>query len=258
MRKMLIPVILLAGALAVSAAVLEENFEATPLGALPAGWSMITPWGDWAPGLAYAEVAPSPTGGQALKFWHGTDWASYGGSSGQVNSPALAVGDPTNDKILIEFDMWKENWRTWQVFTDITSWFPAAGLHMNDDPNKPNYMFVGRDGPDPADLMDVPEAEWVRVSLYYDAETGVYSNVISYASGSGGGTFTGVSDKDIGGQFRFGGWAFKTTMDAAPTPPGGNYDNAVYIDNFRMQVIPEPTTMALLGLAGVALLRRRR
>lgn len=262
MRWTLVPVILLAGAVAVSAAVLEDDFETTPVGSLPAGWTVATPWGDWAPGPVFAEVAASPTGGQALKFWHGTDWAGggYGASSGEVDTPFIAVGDPAGDKIKIEFDMWKENWRTWQVGGD-QAWinsFPGAAIHMNDNPAGPNEMYVGRDGPSPADLADAPEAEWMHVSLFYDAATGNYSNVVSYASGSGGGTFTGTDDNDIAGQFWFGGWAFQSTMDAAPAPPGGIYDNVVYLDNFRMEVVPEPTTLALLGLAGVALLRRRR
>jgi hypothetical protein len=260
MRWSLVPILVLSGAVAVSAAILEEDFESTAIGALPAGWTVATPWGDWAPGPVTAEVAASPTGGQALMFVHGTDWGSYGASSGEVDTPFIAVSDPATDKISIQFDMWKENWRTWQVAGD-QAWvnsFPGAAIHMNDNPAGPNEMYVGRDGPAPADVPDAPESEWISVSLYYDAATGQYSNSVSYASGSGGGTFTGTDDNEIAGQFWFGGWAFQSTMDAAPTPPGGEYDNVVYIDNFRMETIPEPATMTLLGLAGLALLRRRR
>jgi hypothetical protein len=255
MRWTLVPILILAGAVAASAVVLEDDFESTAIGALPAGWGVVTPWGDWAPGPVTAEVAASPTGGQALMFVLGTDWGSYGASSGEVQTPFLAVGDPANDKLSIQFDMWKENWRTWQMLGDQSS---VPVIHMNDNPAGPNEMYVGRDGPAPADLADVPESEWVSIDMAFDAATDAWEYSVNYASGSGGGTFNGTSDAEIAGQFWFGGWAFQTTMSADPVPPGGEFDNVVYIDNFRMEVVPEPATMTLLGLAGLALLRRRR
>ena len=91
-------------AFSASAALLEEDFEAVTPGALPDGWTLVTPWGDWAPGPVTAEVAASPTGGQALMFVHGTDWASYGAgkytqgfcrsASGRVSGPWVQVDEP--------------------------------------------------------------------------------------------------------------------------------------------------------------------
>ncbi len=257
MRWIFIMTIVVAAALSAQAVVLENDFEGETPGTLPAGWSVASPWGEWAPGPAFAEVASAPGGGQALKFWLGTDWAQYGASSGEVDTPYLTVNDPANDKLSIVFDMWKENWRTWQVAGDQT-WFPGGGIHMNDNPAGPNEMYVGRDGPAPADLTDVPEAEWIHVEMFFDAATDYWETSVTYPSGSGGATFSGTNSNDIAGQFWFGGWAFKSTMDAAPTPPGGVYDNVVYIDNFRMEIVPEPVTLSLLGFAGLALLRRQR
>ena len=110
----------------------------------------------------------------------------------------------------------------WQAAGD-QSYFPPGGIHMNDDPAKPNWMYVGNDGSVPADVLtDVPEGAWIHVDISFDAASDFWQTTVSYASGSGGGTFSGTrSDVDVVGEFWFGGWAFKSTMDAAPIPPAG-------------------------------------
>jgi len=235
-----------------------DDFEGATPGTLPAGWTLFTPWGDWAPGPVYAEVATAPTGGQALKFVQGTDWANYGASSGEIDYTFDMTGiDPNNALMHYEFDMWKENWLTWQMAGD-QSYFPPGGIHMNDNPSLPGNMFVGQDSS--PNLNDVPERAWIHVVMDYNSATKVWTTTVSYPGGSGGGTFTGTSTNPVAGQFWFGGWAFKSTMDAG----GGVYDNAVYLDNivFSVQNIPEPGSMlalasGLLGLGGFIIRRRK-
>jgi hypothetical protein len=58
---------------------------------------------------------------------------------------------------------------------------------------------------------------------------------VSYASGSGGGTFTGTNAVDIFGEIWFGGWFFKSTAGGWDPVV---YENAWYVDNFSVSVAP--------------------
>ncbi len=235
----------------------NSDFEADAPGTLPVGWYVFTPWGDFAPGPVTASVQAAPGGGQALMVEWGTDWASYGASSGEAGYTLDMTGlDPEDSILSVSYDFYKENYRVWQVFGD-QSYFPPGGIHMNDDPAKPNEMAIGTEDYANAalHLYDVPENMWVHVESMFDSATDAWTTTVSYPTGSGGGTFNGTSTNAIAGEYWFGGWAFQVTMDAAPAVP---YDNALYIDNFAFEVVPEPSLLALLGLGAIAVLGRRR
>lgn len=238
-----------------------NDFESESIGSLPTGWYTIG-WGDWAPGPLIANVQAGPTGGQALKLVWGTDWASYGASSGEAGYTMPGGAGATT--MSVSYDMWFENWRVWRVAGD-QSWVPPAGWHANDSPADPNTMVVGTDDyGSPNKMTDVPEGAWVHFVATYNSATGDWQTIVSYGGGSGGGTFSGTytAPNPIAGEYFIGGWAFKSTMDANPTPPGGTYDNALYIDNFSLTYgeIPEPGTisMLVLGLLGLAAYRRKK
>jgi hypothetical protein len=134
---------------------------------------------------------------------------------------------------------------------------------MNDNPNGPGQMYVGQDAT--VTLLDVPSA-WVHVVQEFDAGTNAWTARVSYASGSGGGTFTGTNENDIIGDFFYGGWAFQTTMDDGYGVGQGVYENAIYVDNVSLSIentqVPEPTGLlalasGLAGLTGFAARKRR-
>ena len=258
MRKLLIAVLVLLCSPAFAVGY-STDFEGAGIGTLPAGWYLFTPWGDWAPGPITADVQAAPGGGKALCIVMGTDWGTYGASSGEAGYTMDMTGiDGSMATLEYSYDMWLTNWRVWRMAGDQSS-FPPGGLHMNDDPLRPNQMHVGEDQV-PAELLDVPEGAWIHVDTVFDAATDAWTTTVSYATGSGGGIFNGANTNDVVGEIWFGGWAFQSTMDAAPVPPGGVYDNVWYIDNFSMGVtpIPEPGLLALCGLGILALIRRRR
>jgi hypothetical protein len=238
-----------------------NNFEAESIGTLPAGWTVIG-WGDWAPGPLTANVQAGPTGGQALKLVLGTDWANYGASSGEAHY--TMAGGAGVSTMSVSYDMWIENWRVWRIAGD-QSWVPPAGWHQNDSPADPNTMVVGTDDYGSANKMtDVPEDAWIHFEASYDSASGNWQTTVSYAGGGGGGAFSGTyaTPNAIAGEYFIGGWAFQSTMDASPTPPGGTYENALYLDNFALTYgeIPEPGTLSMfvLGLLGLAAFRRKK
>lgn len=74
-----------------------------------------------------------------------------------------------------------------------------------------------------------------------------------------------MGDQSLMTQFQWtetGSWLRLTTFGAPNTPnPTIHYGGEGVTENtvsFAVMVIPEPTTMALLGIAGLALIRRRR
>lgn len=227
----------------------SNNFDAEAPGTLPAGWYLATPWGDWAPGPITAAVAAAPGGGNALKVVWGTDWASYDASSGETGYNIDLTGiDPEAASYQISYDFYTTNDAVWMMFGQQWGFPPAGAVHMNDDPAKPGHMDVGDQ---PSALTDVPLSAWVSVTQLFDSATNAWTTTISYTSGSGGGVFNGLSTDPIANQYWFGGWAFKSTMDNS----GGVYANELFIDNFSVNVVPEPAA-ALLLLAGLALRRR--
>lgn len=252
MRGALVTLAVVALAIPAFAVDYSNNFESETIGTLPAGWSVVTPWGSWAPGTITAEVAAAPGGGQAMKVVWDTDWANNtGAASGEVDCNIDLGGLDGNTAVMTaSYDFYNVSDRVWQWFNDNGT--GTANLQMGDDPGSDGAMNVN----DAAALTDVPINAWVHVCQSINAGTGDWAVIVSYSGGSGGGTFFGTADPSatsLIGQYSWGGWMFQLQSDAAPAVP---YDNGLYVDNFCISYTPEPASLLILGLGGL-LLRRR-
>jgi hypothetical protein len=90
-----------------------------------------------------------------------------------------------------------------------------------------------------------------RIRLYGDADGALPSN-----KKGDGGTLADFTD-DISGQ----GWqtiTISTTDDWAYYVPRFESGAGILVDNVSLAMVPEPATLSLLALGGLALIRRRR
>lgn len=137
------------------------------------------------------------------------------------------------------------------------------------------YLFVGADKGfvyEPSDADTGADNQWRFLAVTYDG-TLTTDNLKYYVGGVStpvtqlGSTLTidgGATLASDAGLFSLGNTSAAPTANTAP--PGFMDDARVYdevldltgLDQVRLENIPEPATMALLGLAGAMLLRRRR
>lgn len=119
-------------------------------------------------------------------------------------------------------------------------WFDAAGTQLIEEVGDPGFLGLDAE-------------RWYRWSTTFDLDTNLILEVSIMDIISGD-----VSTNNPVDRYLFGGAA------GAPSPTGlrlfaggsGQDGNALGFDN--LSITPEPTTLALLALGGVALIRRRR
>ena len=118
----------------------------------------------------------------------------------------------------------------------------------------------------PAATVAMVVGNWYRFSgtINYDGTAGAFTftDLVLANIGTDG---TGTANPILSGSFTDGysysqssGWLTAVTSNSAVTVISGSQGGISNIDNFSVTAIPEPSTTALLGLGGLALILRRR
>lgn len=153
-----------------------------------------------------------------------------------------------------------------QVDWTSGNWFAFGGP---DSANRANFLAAlgstetptGITGASGTILMDYTKPATVSgtyfqvgVHFNYDGGWAVFGTASEVDNGNG--TFTGVvpytiNDTTASGHFWW--WQFGIYYNSDYTP-----DGTFVIDNIRVQQVPEPASLALISVGGIALIRRRR
>jgi hypothetical protein len=171
-------------------------------------------------------------GSQALKLSFENNWDVHTDnySNGFVTGPLLNSGDPANDTLTMEFDLYKDNWRAWQLVGDNDADMPVGGVHLNDNPGHEGEAWINSyESANPPDLTDWPVEEWIHVSTTFNSATDTWSATYTY-----GGTdhnFNGTNEHDIAPQFFFGGWMYKSQLDRVGADGGPFTESVLWLDN---------------------------
>jgi hypothetical protein len=228
--------------------VFTEDFEGMTVGLFPTPNAAPGPyWIDHMSGAAGPSHMANPvvkeaTWGNTTKFY-GVDAYADSRSWGAVSHWAVAPGaDPHPEEFIFEFDMMVRETapRGPSVrLVDLESggynvvaieWLPGPG----------GITFAGG-----VAVADGVSEEWNHYKLIVNTNTTTASLSVD------GGTPVVVN--------------YTPESAAKPTPDGvmiygvGNkYVRRYFLDNFRLEVIPEPASLALLGMGGLFMLSRRR
>ena len=238
----------------------SNDFEAETPGSVPAGWASGQWWGGATAGEAFCQVVANPYGaGQVLQMSFENNWDVHTDlfSNGYVIGPLLTTADPANAILTMEFDIYKDNWRAWELIGDNDVNWPVGGAHFNDNPGNEFKAWIGDDAGDP-EMADVPQDGLIHVSTVFNSTTDAWSTTWTY--GGVDHVFTGTNIADATPQFFFGGWMFKSQLDRVGDDGGPFAQSSLYLDNLTYSVtaVPEPGILLLSSLGLLAMLRRKK
>jgi hypothetical protein len=259
MRKLLIIALVFLCAPAFGGTTYSNDFEAEVPGSVPAGWASGQWWGGALVGEAFCQVVANPYGaGQVLQLSFENNWDVHTdqNSNGYVLGPLLTAADPANAILTMEFDMYKDNWRAWELIGDNDAVFPVGGAHMNDGAGNEFKASIGDDTS--WQLTDEPQNALIHVSTVFNSTTDAWEATWTY--GAVDHVFTGTSTADVSPQFFFGGWFYKFQADEVRGDGGPFAQSSLFLDNLTYSVtpVPEPSILLLAGVGLLALLRRKK
>ena len=242
-----------------SAAVYSDNFDSYGVTTTMTGGLGTPSWEQTNNGAVEAVANPSGGGNAVMKSAAGS---GLGYRGAHVNA---AMQQPSETFARVQADVYKDSSTGWHNTQEMKVFLNGTNLPNLGGYNHQNLYKGGIGNYSPGLLMQCPGATNVAASGF---QNDTWFTIVMTADYSTAGqidfTVNMYAQGDVGGT-ALTSQAGTVTSGHTLVPAGGgglimtDGAGAVYMDNFELEFIPEPTTLAVLALmGGLTLLRRRR
>jgi len=238
--------------------VFTEDFEGMTVGAFPTPNGTLDD-GSAAPywvhdnwGYTTEPLVMEATWANSTKFF-GVDAFAAGKSWGANTGWIIAAGADAHPEIIkLEFDMMVRmdfaiNRGPRVYLTDSDGGWHTAGINWrNPGSDEPGVTIWDPSGSNDVYVAPALEQEWQHYELIVNTNT---STISVSVDGSTPVTVTYTPSDGVN----------RATPDSVYIYGlGSKYVRRYFLDNFRLEVLPEPASLALLGMGGLLMLARRR
>jgi formylglycine-generating enzyme len=196
-----------------------------------------------------------------VSFWDATrfaNWLDNGQPMGPEGNGTTETGAYTLTSTAIAQDTVERNANaTWAV-TSEDEWFKAAYYNPTLNGGASGYWIY----PTQSDSISTSQANSLGSGVFDTTPVGDYPYPSYYGTYDQGGNVYQWNESIYYGQFRgLRGWTFNTNPVPSYLTLGDNFDAASafeYDIGFRVVQVPEPASVAILGIGSIAILGRRR